>query len=358
MRQHRDAESYSGKSTSRRLTRRHLLATSSLAAAGLAVAACGRTAGNTPKQAASSAGKGAPKPGGQIRLRLTEDPIDWDVSLLGKGGADGIFFAYDNLVGFKAGSDVGYTDAVLAPELAESWEIQDEGRTFIFHLRKGVKFANLPPVNGREFTAADVKWSYEYWTRTGDFAAKKLPTGQWAWMFEGLDRVEAPDPYTAVARFKKPFVPFVSYTAAERGSPIVPHEIYDADGNLSNRLAGTGAFQMDVSASQKGSRWVWKKNPSYWESGKPYIDEIRQLIVPDDASAAAAFRTKQLDVLGDVGNGWNLSYEDGERIKQENPAAGVVDSMHPKPLLLYINVQREPFKDLRVRQALSLALDR
>ena len=273
-------------------------------------------------------------------MRLTADPLDWDVSLLGKGGADGILFAYDNLVAFKAGPDVAYTDAVLAPELAESWEILEGAWTFIFYLRKGVPFADLPPVNGRELTAFDVKWSYEYWTRTGPFTSKKLATGQWAWMFEGLDRVEVPDPFTVVAQFKKPFVPFVYYTAAERGSPIVPHEIYDADGNLSNRLAGTGAFQLDAGASQKGTRWVWKKNPSYWQPGKPYVDEIRQLAVPDDSSAFAAFQTKQLDVLGDVGNGWNISYEDGERVKRDNPGAGVRESMHPKPLLLYMDVLR------------------
>ena len=339
---------------SRTFNRRRVIAGSALTAAGL-LAAC-RGAGSRGQT--GKAGSFTPKLGGQIHLRLTEDPQDWDVSLLGKGSADGIFFAYDNLVAFKAGADVGYSEAVLAPELAQSWEIQDGGRSFIFHLRKGVQWANIPPVNGRAFTSDDVKWSYEYWTRSGQFAGKGLQPAQWAWMFEGLDRVETPDPSTVVARFKKPFVPFVPYTATERGSPIVPHEIFDRDGKLSNVIAGTGPFQMDTAGTQKGSQYLWKKNPSFWDSGKPYIDEIRQLVVPDDASAEAAFRTKQLDVLGDVGDGWNISYEDGERIKRENPSAGVVQSMHPKPLLLYINVEREPFNDMRMRQALSLAIDR
>ncbi len=339
-----------------RLSRRRFIAASSLLGASIAAAGC--SVGGVRRPAARPAAAGGPRPGGSVRVRLTEDPLDWDVSLLGKGAADGIFLAYDNLVAFRAGQDVAYTDAILAPELAESWEIADGATTFVFHLRKDVKFADLPPVNGRPFTAADVKWSYEYWTRSGQFSGKDLPPGQWAWMFEGLDRIETPDPYTAVAKFKKPFVPFASYTAAERGSPVVPHEIYDADGNLSSRLAGTGAFQLDTSASQRGTRWVWKKNSSYWQPGKPYTDEVRQLIIPDDSAAEAAFQTKQLDVLGDVGNGWNLSYEDGERIKRENPGAGVAQSMHPKPLLLYMMVERPPLSDIRVRKAVSLALDR
>lgn len=341
-----------------RLSRRRLLAGSSLLGAGIVVAGCNVGGSRRTAKQSPAATEGSPKPGGMVRTRLTEDALDWDVSLLGKGGADGIFLAYDNLVTFKASRDVAYTDAVLGPELAESWEIADGATTFIFHLRKDVKFADLPPVNGRAFTASDVKWTYEYWTRTGQFADKNLPTGQWAWMFEGLDRIEVPDPYTAVAKFKKPFVPFASYTAAERGAPIVPHEIYDADGNLSSRLVGTGAFQLDSGASQKGSRWVWKRNPSYWQAGKPYTDEVRQLIIADDSAAEAAFQTKQLDILGDVGNGWNISYEDGERIKRDNPGAGVTESMHPKPLLLYMMVERPPLNDIRIRKAVSLAMDR
>src|ERR1700693_4967821 len=162
------------------VSRRRLIAGAAAAGGGGLLAAC-RVGGRAPSARSGSSSTSTPRPGGQIRVRLTEDPLDWDVSLLGKGSADGIFLAYDNLVGFKAGSDVAYTDAVLAPELAESWEIHDDAGTFILHLRQGGKFAALPPVTGREFTAADVKWSYEYWTRSGQFAGQKLAPGQWAW---------------------------------------------------------------------------------------------------------------------------------------------------------------------------------
>src|SRR5215471_18542619 len=158
MQRGRDLSNQSRRQTSHRMNRRRLAAGSALAAAGL-LAAC--RGGGQPTQKGKP-GTSNPKPGGQIRLRLTEDPQDWDVSLLGKGSADGVFFAYDNLVAFKAGADIPYTEPALAPELADSWEVLDEGRTFNFHVRKGVKWANVPPVNGRPFTSDDVKWTYEY----------------------------------------------------------------------------------------------------------------------------------------------------------------------------------------------------
>src|SRR6266700_4011751 len=106
MRQYREAESYSGRSIPRRVSRRHLIAGVSVAGAGIALAGC--RVNSAASNRATSSTKGTPKRGGQIRVRLTEDPQDWDVSLLGKGSADGIFFAYDNLVAFKSGADVAY----------------------------------------------------------------------------------------------------------------------------------------------------------------------------------------------------------------------------------------------------------
>ena len=70
-------------------------------------------------------------------------------------------------------------------------------------------------------------------------------------------------------RFKQPFVPFVSYTATPFMG-ILAREIYDQDGHYKDRIVGSGPYQLDSAASQKGARWVWKKNPSYWDSGKPY----------------------------------------------------------------------------------------
>lgn len=323
---------------------------------GLALAsvACGRS-DPRPESQDTPAG---PKRGGNLSIILREDHSDWDPSYLGKsGGAQGLVLAYDNLVGFRSGADVPHADNPLAPELAERWTVSPDAKTFTFHLRKGVKFQDVPPVHGRQLGAGDVKFSYEYWSRTGEFKEKKLPQGQWDWMFEGLDRIETPDPYTAVVHFKSPFVPFAGYAAAERGTPIVPREIYDQDGHVRERIVGTGPYQLDDKGSQPGSRWVWKRNPSYWETGKPYVDEVRELVLKDDATAFAAFRTKQLDVLGDV-TGWTISSEASQSIRRDNPNALMLEFLQPKPLLLYMNQEKPPFSDVRIRKAVSLALDR
>src|SRR5205807_3795221 len=94
------------------------------------------------------------------------------------------------------------------------WEVSPDGRTVTFYIRKGVKFANLPPVNGREFTAADATWTAEYYTRSGALADKKLLPGRNGFMYQGLERADAPDPYTARFVFKEAYAPFLSYAGS------------------------------------------------------------------------------------------------------------------------------------------------
>ena len=69
--------------------------------------------------------------------------------------------------------------------------------------------------------------------------------------------------------------------------------VFDRDGNLTKVMVGTGAFQWDEASSQKGTRVVFKKNPTYWDPSKPYLDGIRLLVIPDFSTRAAALRTGQ-----------------------------------------------------------------
>ena len=105
-------------------------------------------------------------------------------------------------MGVKLGPSVDFNDVQLVPLLAEKWEISPDAKTYTFQLRKGVKFQNLPPVNGREFTSDDVKFSYEYSSRTGQFKESKLPPGKFVQYFEGLEKIETPDANTAVLHLK------------------------------------------------------------------------------------------------------------------------------------------------------------
>ena len=342
------------KNTQRlRLSRRRLAGGIGVAGAGFALAACGGA--KSPSQAGGgSASTGKPHSGGIVSVNVQTDPFDWDLSYVGKSvpNSNGTSLAYEGLLTLKRGPDVKFGELVIQPKLADKWEAPD-AQTYTFHMRPNVNFANLAPVNGRPVTSADAVWSYEYWSRTGSIAGKKLPQSQFDWFFEGVDSIQAPDASTVVVRFKQPFAPFLSYSASDY-NPVVPHEIFDQDGNFKNRIAGSGPYQIDTAASQKGSRWVWKKNPSYWNAGLPYIDEVHWIVMKDTATAMAAFQTKQLDWLG----GDILDFQQATTLKASYPSATQFANLSPNPLHVYMNIRSGPLADVRVRQAISLAMDR
>lgn len=306
-----------------------------------------------PRPEADRTASDQPKTGGTVNVHTFSDPFDWDPSnLLKVPNGPGWPLSYESLLGFRAGPDVKYDEIILRPELAERWEVSPDARSFTFTLRKGVRFADLPPLNGRELTSADVKWSFEYMSRTGRFEGDtKLQPSVNAWMFEGIDRIETPDTHTVAVRFKQPFAPFLTYSASDY-NPIVPHEIYDSDGNFKSRMAGSGPWQLDTQASQSGSRWVWKRNPTYWDAGKPHIDQVRWLVLPDSTSASTAFQTQQLDILS-INN-----VQDAEEMRRANPRAVVDEHVNPQPTRVQLNTRRPPLDDVRVRRALQLATDR
>ncbi|MSQ10563.1 MAG: ABC transporter substrate-binding protein [Dehalococcoidia bacterium] len=324
------------------------------AASALLFAACAAPTAPAPTGQTGDS-NGQPKSGGAMTVRIANDPFDWDLSYVGKSipNGDGQAFIYSSLLGFKSGPDVRYDELILAPELAEKWTVSPDGKTFTFNLRPGVKFADKAPVNGRALTSTDVKWSYEYWSRTGEFKDKRLPTAQFAWMFDGVQSVEAPNATTVVVRFEEPYAPFLNYAASDF-NPVVPREIYDKDGHLKTQNAGSGPFQLDEASSQKGSRWILKKNPTYYEPGKPYLDEIRWLVIPDDSTASAAFRTKQLDILGGSGR---LGLQQSQDVIKAVPNATHFEYSDPAPMHFYINARKKPLEDVRVRRAMAYAID-
>ena len=323
-----------------------------IAVLALAASACA----GPPSSPASQPGDGTtPVSGGQLRWHVSDDPRDYDPSDQGRGtpGDNGLAQAYNTLLGFKSGPGVAYETMVLQPELAERWEVAPDTKSFTFHLRKGVKHADLPPVSGREFTSEDVKFSMEYYARTGEFKNnKQLVSSRLAQMYEGLEEIATPDRYTVQVRFKEPFVPFIAYAGSD-WNPMAPREIYQMDGHLKDQIAGTGPYYLDAAASQKGTRWVWKKHQGYWEVGKPYLDEIRWIVLKDDASALAAFQTKQLDGVKD------MLYQTAQDFERASPAAQSIKYLQAQPSFLRLSQgPGSPLTDIRLRKAVALAIDR
>jgi len=334
----------------RAVSRRTVLGASAAGVTGALAAACStRRAGSGTASGSPAAGK--PKPGGQVNAAQANVPVSFDTSTKLVDAARGLTLTNESLMSFKAGPSVKYTDLQIQPALSEKWETPDP-QTYTFHLRSGVKWQNLSPVNGRAFDSSDVKWTYEYMSRLDPFT--KLPPAPAASMFAGVDRIDAPDPSTVVVHFSQPFAPFLGY-AASQWIPILAHEIFDADGDFKTKAVGTGPFYLDTGASQTGTKLVHKKNPTYWRTDHPYVDAVNLLILTDQPTINTAFQTGQLDIL-------DYSGLDGRTAAaMQKLLPNVIVDQYPDTndaYYIYFNISKPPMDDDRIRKAISLGLDR
>src|SRR3989454_6416815 len=231
-------------------------------------------------------------------------------------------------------------DLALKGDLAESWSANADHRVWTFKLRQGVKWQNVAPLNGRELTAADVKYCFEAYAKEG------VQT----FTFQEIEGMETPEKHTLRVHLKAPNTLFPQ-NVAEFIAVIFPREILEEDGDLKKRLIGTGPYILKEHTRKV--RIVLQRNPDYYDKGRPYIDEYIILSTPDSATRLAAFRTGQSDILHVA------SPSEVDTVRKTNPAV-VVQSYHNTltPFGLALAQDRPPFNDVRVRRALSLAIDR
>src|SRR6266446_4189572 len=234
----------------------------------------------------------------------------------------------------------GPGDMSLKGDLAESWAASPDHRVWTFKLRQGVKWQNLPPLNGRELTAADVKYCFEQYAKEG----------VQAFTFQEIEGMETPDKHTLRVHLKTPNTLFPQ-NVAEPVTLIFSREVLEEDGDLKKRLIGTGPYI--VKEHTRKVRVVDQRTPDYWDKGRPYVDEYVILSTPDAATRLAAFRTGQADFI------WVASPSEVETIIKTNPAT-VVQAYHNTlaPFGLALAQDRAPFNDVRVRRAVSMAIDR
>ncbi|HET8630227.1 MAG TPA: ABC transporter substrate-binding protein [Thermomicrobiales bacterium] len=318
-----------------RLTRRAFV----LGSVGAFAAACGTTKAPAA-QPSASAGAAQPKPGGTLSIRWwTGDPPDLDpyLNVTFRAQEFGGFF-YSRLLKFDNGPGIGPNAFIPTPDLAESFETSKDGLTYTFKLRANAKWQNKAPMNGRAVTADDILYSF-------DRFQKVSPQKQ---NFSMVKDLKASDPHTVVFTLNGAFAPFET-TIASPMFWIMPKEVIEADGDARKRVIGSGPFIFDH--IEKGVQVVAKRNPDYYFTGTPYVDEVDLLIVPEDATAVAALRAGQVDING-------LSQTDRKAVVQTNPEIVMLD--YPQNLIsfLYWHVDAPPFNDVRVRQAFSLAIDR
>ncbi|MSQ41061.1 MAG: ABC transporter substrate-binding protein [Dehalococcoidia bacterium] len=266
--------------------------------------------------------------------------------------AGAVGWVYERLI--HEVSDVATDPTVDArvPGLAESWDISSDFMTYTFRLRKGVKWQNVPPVNGREMDAEDVKATFDFLSSTGS-----IQKG----FFGDVNRVEVVDKYTVKYQMKK-VNPAILGTLAEYGRGyILPREIASATTTFNRRVSaiGTGPFMAATDYEFKVGI-SYRRNPDYWRkntdgSSLPYMDGVRIAIIPDNTARNTAWRTGKIDTGVTV-----QSPTDVRNLLRTNPTTLVQETRTAPPSTasqLGFRLDKEPWNDVRVRRALSLALD-
>ena len=269
-----------------------------------------------------------PKPvGGTLRIGTMEDIRNLDVHKTTGSADKPIFNVYNSLTR-------GGVNGEAIPELAESWENPDP-KTYIFHLRKGVKFHN-----GREFVADDVIFSFNR-VLTPELGSRYRN------QLTQIDKMEAVDKYTLKITLKDAYAPFLVYLQDVR---IVPKE---AEAQLGTKPVGTGPFIF--------VEWVpndhltLKKNPDYWEKGLPKLDQIIYKVVKDKQSAIVAFKTGDLDVLT------ASTLTPKELLDLQKTVKGVQLVTVPVEAnygVLLMDCAHPPTNNVKVRQAIAYATNR
>ncbi len=252
-------------------------------------------------------------------------------------------------------------------ELAESWE-QTDALTYKFVLRKGVKFQNLPPVNGRELTSADVKYSLRRMAgleippapKKGAERKKKgrkLRFGNFkhSYYMTQLDSIETPDKYTVIIKTKVPFAPMLHYLGSA-WAKIVPKEVVEEHGHFLKVSIGSGPYIL--SEFRRDSHYTYERNPDYFRKDRPFVDTIRTTIIVDSNARLAAFLARQIDgiiieahqrptLLKEAADAWfmesNTLYQAVLRMPPWDSSKG--------PL-------KAPWNDIRVRRAVVHAIDK
>jgi len=354
--------SYWDKFTNRRVSRRRALqmaAVGGASAGAIAIVGCGGgsgdktpAAGKSPGASGTTPSEGKPIPGGTLHgtvsLVLGKDPMKASTFLTHALAS----YSYSRLMRFKTTLGELAQDQWYEPEPEVASKVENpDPLTYIFTLRPDVKFHNVPPVNGRQLVADDVVYSYN---RYNSISPNKADLNM-------VDSVTASADGTQVTfKLKQPFGLFLNRIASFQDLWIMPHEfIESSDKAADDSMLGSGPFMFDK--YEAGSVIAWKKNPDYFEKDEngnalPYLDEVNLAIITDQNQVLSQFAAGALDTI-------SVPPKLIESVKSQNPNA-VIDQA-PRNILSFLyfdplafTEDKMPFKDERVRIAMSRAIDR
>ena len=316
------------------LTRRSVLTTGAAAAV---LAATGPQL-VTPAQAQT------PKRGGTFRMTVLADPLHFDPhQTLSFVTMVPLSFAYSRLVKVKAGPSVKPMTYPIEPDLAESWT-QTNDTTYIFKLRKGVRWHNKPPVNGRELTADDIKYTYERFL--------SIPANPNKPVLEYVDKIEAVDKHTVKFTLKEPNAWFLDLLAST-STWIVAKECVEKFGDLKKveSVVGTGTWILE--RWEPNVKLSYVRNPNYYFPGLPYVDNVELLIDKDPASRLATWLAGKTDFGPEYQHA--VRWLDAPIARQRKPGLQTAEYTWFTSGSTGYKLGTPPFGDVRVRRALARA---
>jgi peptide/nickel transport system substrate-binding protein len=280
-----------------------------------------------------------------LYLRLNSNPTTLDPALvtdvIGGGIAAKLF---NGLVRFNENLDI-------VPDIARSWKLSDDQRTYTFHLRRDVRFSN-----GRKVTAQDFKYSFERvlmpqtkapltWVLDKIEGAGDVISGK----AQSASGITVVNDHTLMLKLEKPFGPFLSLLAMTTAYVVPREEVERLGPDFGTHPLGSGPFLL--TEWKHGQHIVLTAREDYFE-GKPTLNGIYYRIIPEDLTAILEFETGRLDVLQIPASEYHRYTTD--------PAWR--DLVYGKTGLnsyyLGLNCTRPPFDDLRVRRAMNYAIDR
>lgn len=247
---------------------------------------------------------------------------------------------FENLIKFKSGT----TD--LAPALATKWEKKNGGKTYLFHLRKGVKFQD-----GTDFNADAVVFNFKRWQNGSD----KDNFAYYPSMFGGygdksvIKDVKAIDDNTVEFDLRNSFAPFLKNLAMTPFAIASPTAVKKEGKDFAKKPVGTGPFKFEK--WDKNSKIVLKKNEDYWDKGKPKLNQVIFQVIPDNSSRLNALKNGEIDLMDGVNPSDVKGIKSNDQLKIVN---------RPPLNLGYLgfNVEKKPFDNKKVRQALNHAVNK
>ncbi|MFP9139188.1 ABC transporter substrate-binding protein [Devosia sp. XGJD_8] len=274
------------------------------------------------------------KSGGVLAYNLTGDPPNFDpLSATSSTVMCVIGPCYNGLVRFDPQSPQS-----IIGDLAPTWDISEDGLSYTFHLVENAKFHD-----GKPMTSADVQYTFDTIRNPpeGTVSSRKK-------LLAEVTSIDAPDAYTVVFNLGRPSPSFLT-SMASCWMLVMPKHILEVKGHMKEDIVGTGPFKLQQIS--QGVSYELVKNPDYFVPNRPYLDGITAYVIPDSGTTWNYLQNGQLQIMISIQGQDAGSFKSGGNVEVlEQPSTSFIG--------INFNTKAAPFDNVKVRQALSIGVDR